>query len=395
MRISFIIPTLRAGGSERIVTRLAAAVVASGGSASIHCLQPPHEAPFFVTDPRVELIRLDAISNAGAIAWPRAIAQLRASLRAGHPDVGVAFTTVGGLLGAMATIGLRAPLIIAERADPAAHGQRIGLARRFARRCSHALARHVVVQTSQARRALASIPDQRISVIANPIVVLATQALPHRPGGNGRFSIVAAGRFVPDKGFDRLLEAFGRLAARHPDWDLVIHGDGPLRPVLARQAAALGLVGRVMMPGTAPDLTSGLLTAHLFVLPSRIEGFANVLGEAAAAGLPAVAYAGVGGAAELIVPGATGLLANPDAAVDSLAAALGQLMSDALTRARMGAAARQHVTRFSAPAHDGAWLDLLSRMAGQRPSAQAFGRDDVRDHRLMGARRSTTRAAAG
>jgi glycosyltransferase involved in cell wall biosynthesis len=106
-------------------------------------------------------------------------------------------------------------------------------------------------------------------------------------------TILAAGRLVPEKGFDTLITAFARLTTggRNPTARLIIVGEGPDRTRLTMLAAKLGVAGRLTMPGYVPDIRPWLDRSRLFVLSSRFEGFGAVIVEALAAGRPIVSTA--------------------------------------------------------------------------------------------------------
>jgi GalNAc-alpha-(1->4)-GalNAc-alpha-(1->3)-diNAcBac-PP-undecaprenol alpha-1,4-N-acetyl-D-galactosaminyltransferase len=384
------VASLRAGGSERVLSGLTSGLVERGFACTVICLQPAKERPFYPLDERVQLQRLDSLSAGGAVRWPRALWRLRRALRAGSYDGVLAFTTVGGVLASAALFGSASvPLVIAERTDPVAHGARIGWLARQVRAASYARADCVVVQTEQARLGLAAVVgeqprDDHLQVIGNPVHIPDIQAQPGRADAHGRFHIAAAGRLVPDKGMDQLLAAFARLASRFPDWDLVIYGDGPLKADLTNQAVTLSIEARVTFAGTVPDLNMALQRAHVFALPSRLEGFANALAEAGALGLPMVAFADVGGVAELIVPGATGLVSDPANAIPNLTDQLGRLMADPILRDALGRQARRHMVRFSPQAHDEAWARLITEVVATRSAgSSAARRHHVRDHRAL------------
>src|SRR5690349_4287349 len=62
-------------------------------------------------------------------------------------------------------------------------------------------------------------------------------------------TLTSFGRLTHQKGFDLLLKAFALVAPKHPDWKLVIWGEGDDRKSLEAQRDALGLQARVEMPG--------------------------------------------------------------------------------------------------------------------------------------------------
>jgi glycosyltransferase involved in cell wall biosynthesis len=109
-------------------------------------------------------------------------------------------------------------------------------------------------------------------------------------------------RLSPRMGHDRLLEAFAMVLERHPDAELYIAGDGPLRAALQRGTASLGIAERTTFLGYVPDedLPAAYATADLFVLPTTaLEGFGLATLEALASATPVVATP-VGGSVELL-----------------------------------------------------------------------------------------------
>lgn len=163
--------------------------------------------------------------------------------------------------------------------------------------------------------------------------------------------VLAVGRHVAVKDHDLLVEAWARVAPRHAEWRLEIHGQGPERPALERLVAERGLSGSLHLKGTTPEVAALYARAALLVHPSRIEGFALVVAEALAARLPAVGFADCPGVNELIRDGENGVLvaAGPDreARVAGLAAALADLMADDARRDRLGRAGPASVARFA------------------------------------------------
>lgn len=89
--------------------------------------------------------------------------------------------------------------------------------------------------------------------------------------------IVTAGRFIPEKGYDLLIDSFARIKNGHPDLHLVILGDGNLRESYEAQIAKYGLKDCIHMPGFSKNVYPWFKEARLCVISSRVEGFPNVL----------------------------------------------------------------------------------------------------------------------
>jgi glycogen synthase len=161
-----------------------------------------------------------------------------------------------------------------------------------------------------------------------------------------RPQLLCLGRVVEDKGFDLAIAAFAELADRFPTLRLVIAGDGPARPELERQAAALGIGPRVDFLGwVAPQKVPRLLNAATVVLmPSRWrEAFGLVALQAAQMARPVVA-ARVGGLPEVVADGETGLLVERNDR-HALATAVARLLDHPDAARAMGDAARRRAQR--------------------------------------------------
>jgi glycosyltransferase involved in cell wall biosynthesis len=133
---------------------------------------------------------------------------------------------------------------------------------------------------------------------------------------------VFVGRLDRSKDPVLLLQAFGHLAARRPNLELVLVGDGVLRGELESSIRESGLAGRVHLMGARTSATIAELhrAADVFVLSSLYEGMPIALLEAVASGLP-VASTRVGEVARVIREGTNGCIARERSA-PALAAAI-------------------------------------------------------------------------
>lgn len=177
--------------------------------------------------------------------------------------------------------------------------------------------------------------------------------------------VLAVGRLSGVKRFDRLITAF---AAAHRivggPWELHLVGDGEELPFLREHARAEGVADRVVFRGRVPAaaMRAEYLGGALLALTSQHEGLPLVLGEAAAYGLPAVAFDVSGGVRSLVRHRRTGLLVPPGD-VEGFTAALARLMAAPDERRRMGAAARVHAEDFRLPRVLDQWEALFSHLA--------------------------------
>lgn len=158
------------------------------------------------------------------------------------------------------------------------------------------------------------VPPQRITTIPNPcfteagLARLAAACEERRASGKGtRF--LAVGRLARQKNFANLMAAFAAMAG--PDDRLVIAGEGAERARLEALAVALGISGRVQLPGHVGDVAPLMAAADVFVLSSDYEGLGVVVLEALAAGLPVVATDCCAAMPDLLAGGAFGALVPP------------------------------------------------------------------------------------
>jgi glycosyltransferase involved in cell wall biosynthesis len=169
---------------------------------------------------------------------------------------------------------------------------------------------------------------------------------PAEPARVERPVVISVGRLDPIKRLDRLIQAFAKASAGveagAPEWELHLVGEGPEEATLREMAAAHGIADRVVFRGRVADVESAYRQASVLALTSEREGWGLVLAEAAACGLPSVAFDVSGGVRRLVDDGRTGRLVT-QGDVDGFAAALADLMADPALRRRYGAAAREHV----------------------------------------------------
>jgi glycosyltransferase involved in cell wall biosynthesis len=363
MKIALVIASLGGGGAERVISRLANAWVREGVEVELITLADVG-TDAYPLDPAVRRIGLGLTGTSrnllqGLFANARRVRALRRAIVAARPDVVISFLTTTNLLAVLACAGLRCPVILSERifletSPPAGIWK-------FLFRPLYRRAAAVVAQTRRGAAALQARLQRSVAVIANPVVLQAEdEGMPVESLRiENRRVVLAAGRLVPQKGFDLLIEAFARVAAEYPAWNLCILGEGPLRSALTAQAAALGVGTRVRLPGHVAHPQAWMRRADLFVLSSRFEGLPNVLLEAMAHGMPCISFDCASGPAELIEHGVDGWLL-PSEDVGALATAMRALMADEALRHRLGSAAAKITQRYAMDAVLAQWHALIA-----------------------------------
>lgn len=212
----------------------------------------------------------------------------------------------------------------------------------------------------------------RVVVIPNGIVVgSAPTPVPSGP------ELLAAGRIVPQKGFDTLIRAMPAVVTEIPDVRLTVAGEGVDREMLMTMATSLGVGAHVRFLGhvTREEIHDLMAATRVVVMPSRHEGMPLVALEAAERGR-CVVGTDVGGINEVVVDEATGLLVDGEAVEDDpalLARAIVRSLAEPGLAERLGSAARERAAeRFSidvcADAHRVVYRQVGARTPAPRVS---------------------------
>jgi glycosyltransferase involved in cell wall biosynthesis len=158
--------------------------------------------------------------------------------------------------------------------------------------------------------------------------------------------VVVLSRLVPHKQIEDALEAIAALRGRIPGLHLDILGGGWWQQRLVDHAALLGISDAVTFHGHVDDETKHYVLQQSWVqiLPSRKEGWALAVTEAAQHSVPTIGYRSSGGLTDSIVDGVTGLLVDDH---DELVDQLDRLLTDHVLREQLGAKAAARSSEFS------------------------------------------------
>lgn len=193
-------------------------------------------------------------------------------------------------------------------------------------------------------------PPEKVRTVRVGIDLAERSFLPPAPNPT-RIRVACIAGLRPKKGIPYLVEAFGRVAAMRSDAELVIVGDGPMRPAVERCIERNRLWGKAVLTGALrpEEVVKVLETAHIYVQPSITapdgdrEGIPATLMEAMARGLPVIAtrHSGI---PELVEDGVSGILVD-ERDTSALAEAMLLMMERSRTWADMGQAGRARIER--------------------------------------------------
>jgi glycosyltransferase involved in cell wall biosynthesis len=373
--VVFYIDSLKLGGAERVLLQWARWCREGGWSVVVLTRRGAGHDAYPLPEGVERWVEAPDSRWLAALGWwgfPARILRLRRQLRRGGFQLAVGVTTLPAVKLLLASRPLAMACVVSERNYPPAKPP--SLPWRWLRRLTYPWADLHLVQTRMSgdwlRRHCGA---RRQMLLPNPVVWPLPDHAPRlEPGAllpPEAPLLLAAGTKAHQKGFDRLVAAFRLLAGRWPELRLVIlglpastyHGvDQQAR--LRDQLGDPALQHRLLMPGPVGNISQWYQRATLFALPSRYEGFPNVLLEAMAAGCACVASDCHTGPAELIRSGVNGVLLPESAEPDLWAASFETLLTSPAERRRLGAAARAVRQRFDAAALGPQLLEALAEM---------------------------------
>ncbi len=181
---------------------------------------------------------------------------------------------------------------------------------------------------------------------------------------NKNLILIHIGRFATPKNHHLLIESFSIAVKEHPNMELWLVGDGPLRPEIEKLVKEKELENKVKFLGVRSDILQLLSESDVFILPSDWEGVPLTVLEAMATGKPVIATT-VGGVSELVEDGRTGILVPPKDP-KALAQAILRLAKDPAMRESMGKEGQKRaIEKFdikqTARQYEELYLKLLKR----------------------------------
>ena len=170
--------------------------------------------------------------------------------------------------------------------------------------------------------------------------------------------IMAVGRLHEQKGFDLLIQSWQLIAARHPDWQLVVYGHGGDLQKLQQQLEKAGLTSSMTFAGTTDNIYKEYQNSAFYVMSSRYEGWGLVLVEAMSCGLPCVSFDCPYGPSDIIRDGEDGFLVE-NGNIQQLAEKMELLINNKELREWLGVRARLNAARFTSDNIMPQWTKLF------------------------------------
>jgi glycosyltransferase involved in cell wall biosynthesis len=333
-KVFYLVDSLNIGGTETQAVELALRIPEAGYDVTLGCLRARGPLLERLQGTGVDVREFHPKGGMDSPAGLYQLLRLSWFLRRKKFDVVHTHDLWSNLLGVPAArlAGVRA--IVSSRRDLAHFDWYQGKRRTWLRRIQN-LGGAVLANATPIRDALVAedgFAPKKLRVIHNGVDIKRFQESGSArdqmfPGVGESKLIVLVGNMHTDvKGHPWLIAAAPAVVQEFPSTRFVLVGDGEQRSRFEQQVASLGLGQNFLFLGRRADIPKILGCCDVAVLPSRAEGLSNAVLEYMAAGLPVIASR-VGGNAELINDGMTGLLVPPEDS-SALSSAMLKLLRD-------------------------------------------------------------------
>ncbi|HEY5588373.1 MAG TPA: glycosyltransferase family 4 protein [Candidatus Paceibacterota bacterium] len=177
--------------------------------------------------------------------------------------------------------------------------------------------------------------------------------------------VISVGRMEHQKGYDYLVDIWKPIKEKHPDWKLVIYGNGKNSEEIKSQIKKAKLDDVIIIKEPTSSIDEALLNSSIYLMTSRYEGFPMVLLEAMACGLPVVSFRCPCGPTDIISNNEDGYLVEIEDK-QSMTFYLNKLIENEDLRKQMGLSARENIRRFSQDEVMKLWNKLFIKLINEK-----------------------------
>lgn len=279
--VLFVSNFLGDGGAARVISVLAEELANKGYEVTI-CSYPFRNREEYHHAQNVKYVKFEMQHQKGILYKIERITKLRKEIKKHKGATVISFEYFMNMQTVVAMIGLHNRLIISERNDPARVGGKTPT--KQMRNFLYGFADCLVCQTQDALEYFPKKIQEKSMVIMNPIKA----NLPEPWQGKRKKQIVNFCRLEKQKNLPLLIDAFEEFYQKHPDYTLVIYGDGKERENLTKYIETKNLEKAVTLHPAVQDIHDRIKDAMMFVSSSDYEGLSNSMIEAMAIGLPTI-----------------------------------------------------------------------------------------------------------
>ena len=360
-----VIPTLGQGGAQKILVDFAHKLAHRESSSKIQSVSlltfKENNENFYQPDQSISLyststVRGDSVSFS---SMPISACKMRRQLKAIAPDVILSFQDISNVVSILGTFGLRQiKLVVSERQDTRFYSYTFF--RKILRYFLYNFSDVIVVQTSAIADQFPTFLKKKIVIVPNHIAAHSHHSKPDVADQGKFFRAIAVGRLADQKHFDLLIESALHLEKFHDSWKIDIYGSGSLMKLHQQKIEKYNLQNFIFIHKPTKDIIGKMASSHLFLFPSRYEGFPNALAEAISCGLPSIAFEEVSGCAELIRHKHNGLLLKEsDRNPIAFAKSMDYMMSEPKLRKLYGLNCLEILPKYDEEVLLNQWMKLL------------------------------------
>ena len=172
--------------------------------------------------------------------------------------------------------------------------------------------------------------------------------------------VIAVGRLTWEKGFERLIEAWGIISSRHKDWHLDIFGRGRMHDTLIALAKTYNAIN-LTIHNPSSNISQEYANSSICVITSYFEGFSLVILEAMKHGVPCIAFDCPFGPRNIIEDNKNGFLVE-DGNISLFADRICKLIENESLRMKFGAAAIERAKHFDKDSIMNQWRKLFEEL---------------------------------